>query len=40
MMLGAQVAGTVLTCELALHYGLACNLAGGTHHAHRHYGSG
>jgi hypothetical protein len=35
-----QVGGTVLTCELALRYGLACNLAGGTHHAHRSFGSG
>ena len=34
------VAGTLLTCELALEYGLACNTAGGTHHAHRGWGSG
>ncbi|MEM6257946.1 MAG: histone deacetylase [Planctomycetota bacterium] len=34
------VAGTLLTCELALEQGLACNTAGGTHHAHRHFGSG
>ncbi|MFN3165875.1 MAG: histone deacetylase [Phycisphaeraceae bacterium] len=34
------VAGTLLTCELALEHGLACNTAGGTHHAHRQFGSG
>jgi len=34
------VAGTLLTCELALEHGLACNTAGGTHHAHRAFGSG
>ena len=34
------VAGTLLTCELALEHGLACNTAGGTHHAHRGWGSG
>lgn len=27
------VSGTLLTAELALQYGLACHLAGGTHHA-------
>jgi acetoin utilization deacetylase AcuC-like enzyme len=36
----AEVAGTLLTAELALRHGLACNTAGGTHHAHRHFGSG
>lgn len=35
-----EVAGTLLTARLALEYGLACNLAGGTHHAFRDYGSG
>ena len=35
-----EVAGTVLTAELALRHGLACNCAGGTHHAHRGHGSG
>ena len=35
-----EVGGTVLTCELALQHGLSVNLAGGTHHAHRDYGSG
>jgi acetoin utilization deacetylase AcuC-like enzyme len=35
-----EVSGTVLTVQLALEYGLACNLAGGTHHAHRDFGSG
>ncbi|MEO0586773.1 MAG: histone deacetylase [Planctomycetota bacterium] len=34
------VAGTRLACELALQHGLACNTAGGTHHAHRGFGSG
>lgn len=32
--------GTVLTAQLALHQGLACHLAGGTHHAHYDYASG
>jgi acetoin utilization deacetylase AcuC-like enzyme len=32
--------GTLLTAQLALHYGLACHLAGGTHHAHYDYASG
>ena len=31
----AEVSGTLLTAELALRHGLACNTAGGTHHAHR-----
>lgn len=35
-----QVSGTLLTAELALSHGLACNTAGGTHHAHRDAGSG
>lgn len=34
------VGGTLLTARLALEHGLACNLAGGTHHAHRDFGSG
>ncbi|PSB31733.1 histone deacetylase [filamentous cyanobacterium Phorm 46] len=34
------VAGTVLTAKLALEYGLACNTAGGTHHAFPGFGSG
>lgn len=34
------VGGTVLTAELALQQGLACNTAGGTHHAFPNYGSG
>jgi len=33
-------AGTVLTAQLALHTGIACHLAGGTHHAHYDYASG
>eukprot|EP00898_Chlorokybus_atmophyticus_P000781 jgi/Chlat1/1703/Chrsp127S01935 len=35
-----KVAGTMLTAELAIERGLACNTAGGTHHAFRDYGSG
>ncbi len=34
------VGGTVLTARLALRYGLACNTAGGTHHAHAGFGAG
>ena len=34
------VGGTVLTAQLALSHGLACNTAGGTHHAFPDYGSG
>ncbi len=34
------VGGTILTAELALQHGLACNTAGGTHHAFPSYGSG
>ena len=34
------VGGTILTARLALKHGLACNLAGGTHHAHPGFGSG
>lgn len=34
------VGGTVLTAQLALQCGLACNTAGGTHHAFPSYGSG
>jgi acetoin utilization deacetylase AcuC-like enzyme len=32
--------GTLLTAQLALKYGLACHLAGGTHHAHYDFASG
>ena len=32
--------GTFLTANLALKRGIACHLAGGTHHAHRDFGSG
>jgi acetoin utilization deacetylase AcuC-like enzyme len=32
--------GTVLTAQLALQHGLACNVAGGTHHAFPDFGSG
>lgn len=34
------VGGTILTAQLALQTGLACNTAGGTHHAFPDYGSG
>ncbi|GAB4213274.1 MAG: histone deacetylase [Synechococcales cyanobacterium] len=34
------VGGSILTARLALDYGLACNTAGGTHHAFPDYGSG
>ncbi len=34
------VGGTILTASLALQHGLACNTAGGTHHAFPSYGSG
>lgn len=34
------VGGTLLTARLALNTGLACHLAGGTHHAHPDFGSG
>ena len=34
------VGGTLLTARLALKTGLACHLAGGTHHAHPGFGSG
>ncbi|MEX0270594.1 histone deacetylase [Leptolyngbyaceae cyanobacterium UHCC 1019] len=34
------VGGTILTAQLALQHGLACNTAGGTHHAFPAYGSG
>lgn len=36
----AEVGGTVLTMKLALAQGLACNTAGGTHHAYPDFGSG
>ncbi|UTW55503.1 histone deacetylase [Kordiimonas sp. SCSIO 12610] len=32
--------GTYLAAKLALDYGLACNTAGGSHHAHAGFGSG
>jgi len=35
-----EVAGTVLTAQLALRYGIAANLAGGTHHATPYHGAG
>jgi acetoin utilization deacetylase AcuC-like enzyme len=34
------VGGTILTAKLALQYGVACNTAGGTHHAFPDHGAG
>jgi acetoin utilization deacetylase AcuC-like enzyme len=34
------VGGTILTARLAIQHGIACNTAGGTHHAFPNYGSG
>ncbi|WP_447589044.1 histone deacetylase family protein [Aquipseudomonas campi] len=34
------VGGSLLTAELALQHGIACHLAGGTHHAHYDHASG
>ena len=34
------VGGSVLTARLALEHGVACHLAGGTHHAYPDHGSG
>ena len=34
------VGGTILTAKLALECGIACNTAGGTHHAYPEFGSG
>src|SRR3989344_5017136 len=34
------VGGSILTAEQALEHGLACHLAGGTHHAHYDYPAG
>ena len=36
----AATAGTVLTARLALEHGIACNTAGGSHHAFATHGSG
>ncbi|MDP8916063.1 MAG: histone deacetylase [Pseudomonadota bacterium] len=36
----AAVGGTLLTARLALEHGLACNTAGGSHHAGRSHGAG
>jgi len=35
-----ELAGTLLTAHLACQYGVAANLAGGTHHAHHEMGAG
>ncbi|MES2685147.1 MAG: histone deacetylase [Pseudomonadota bacterium] len=35
-----ETGGTIRTVELALAQGLACNAAGGTHHAHHDFGAG
>lgn len=34
------VAGTLLTARLALEHGIACNTAGGSHHARKQHGAG
>lgn len=34
------VGGTILTVTLAMEHGIACNTAGGTHHAYTDFGSG
>lgn len=34
------VGGTILAAKLALSHGITCSTAGGTHHAHRSFGSG
>jgi len=34
------VGGSLLAADLALRHGLACHLAGGTHHAHHDHASG
>ncbi len=36
----AATGGTLLTARLALEHGLACNMAGGSHHAHPDHGAG
>ena len=36
----AATGGTLLTARLALAHGLACNMAGGSHHAHPDHGAG
>ena len=35
-----EIGGTIVTSQLAIQYGLAANLAGGTHHAHPTGGAG
>ncbi|MGS0730247.1 histone deacetylase family protein, partial [Shewanella sp. 0m-11] len=35
-----SVAGTALTCKLAIEHGCAIHLSGGYHHAHQQFGSG
>lgn len=40
MTLPVHAPGTLLTAQLALKHGLACNVAGGTHHAFPSFGSG
>jgi acetoin utilization deacetylase AcuC-like enzyme len=35
-----SVGGTIAACRTALRTGISANLAGGTHHAHRDFGSG
>jgi acetoin utilization deacetylase AcuC-like enzyme len=36
----AASGGTILTARLALRFGIACNTAGGSHHARREHGAG
>ncbi len=36
----SAVAGTLLAARLALEHGIACNTAGGSHHAHSDHGAG
>jgi len=36
----SELSGTMLAAELALEHGIALSCAGGTHHAHRDFGSG
>ncbi|MCG8508285.1 MAG: histone deacetylase, partial [Rhodospirillales bacterium] len=35
-----EVGGTIMAMRTAIERGIACNAAGGTHHAHRTFGSG
>ncbi len=35
-----EIGGTILASELALKYGIATNIGGGTHHSFKDHGSG